>query len=237
MPLIMLCGIPASGKSTRAKQLHDHLVSQGRTVHIVSEDSLLIDRNEGYKDSVSEKQTRGKIKATCDRFLTKDVIVVADSLNYIKGFRYEMFCSARAARTPHCVLFCDTPVEKAKEWNAQKPEKERWSEKMLTELSMRMEIPNGNNRWDNPLFTVLPNDPTPIEEITRFVTCGKAATPTLATMPQRLSDTNFFYELDQITNEIVNEIVAAQTTAMPGDLIPVPKTTEKISFSPCVASF
>jgi hypothetical protein len=40
-----------------------------------------------------------------DRRLSADSVVVLDSLNYIKGFRYELYCSARTFRTPHCVVW------------------------------------------------------------------------------------------------------------------------------------
>jgi len=29
------------------------------------------------------------------RVLTKDTIVIVDGLNYIKGYRYQMYCAAR----------------------------------------------------------------------------------------------------------------------------------------------
>jgi len=41
-------------------------------------------------------------------------IVVLDGLNYIKGWRYQLFCEAKNARTPSCVLQVGCEVEKAK---------------------------------------------------------------------------------------------------------------------------
>jgi tRNA uridine 5-carbamoylmethylation protein Kti12 len=49
MPLVMMCGYPGSGKSTRALELFGYLKGLGREVVIVSEESLNIDRTEGYK--------------------------------------------------------------------------------------------------------------------------------------------------------------------------------------------
>lgn len=40
-----------------------------------------------------------------ERVLSKDDIVIADGLNYIKGFRYQLYCIARAIGTPHCVVW------------------------------------------------------------------------------------------------------------------------------------
>jgi protein KTI12 len=44
------------------------------------------------------------MKAGVERFLSKDVVVILDSMNYIKGYRYELYCIARAMRTPNCVV-------------------------------------------------------------------------------------------------------------------------------------
>ena len=77
-----------------------------------------IKKNEGYKgnlyiiiilDPVNEKMTRGFIKSNVEKSLSPDVIVIVDSMNYIKGFRYELFCLARASKTTNCLLYCNTP--------------------------------------------------------------------------------------------------------------------------------
>lgn len=99
MPLIVLSGPPCSGKTTRAKELYEHFTNLGKKVIIINEESLLINKNEGYKDSLTEKMTRGSLKGATDRNLSKDTVVISDSLNYIKGYRYELYCIARAAGT------------------------------------------------------------------------------------------------------------------------------------------
>lgn len=47
-------------------------------------------------------------------------------MNYIKGFRYELHCSARQENTQHCVVWVQTEPEKAAEWNASRPEAEAY---------------------------------------------------------------------------------------------------------------
>ena len=39
-----------------------------------------------------------------ERLVSKDDLVIADGMNYIKGFRYQLYCVARAISTPHCVV-------------------------------------------------------------------------------------------------------------------------------------
>ena len=66
---------------------------------------------------VEEKNTRAKIRSETDRNLTKSTAVILDSLNFVKGYRYELWCLARAAGTKCCVLWVDTPIEVCREWN------------------------------------------------------------------------------------------------------------------------
>lgn len=56
--------------------------------------------------------------------------------------------------------------------------------------------------------------------------------PTRWHLKQVLSDTNFVYELDKTTQEIIAAILQAQTHAVLGDSVPVPKAQQKISFPP-----
>lgn len=70
---------------------------------------------------VEEKNTRAKIRTETDRNLTKSRTVILDSLNFVKGYRYELWCLARAAGTKCCVFWVDTPVEVCREWNTARP--------------------------------------------------------------------------------------------------------------------
>lgn len=49
MPLVVLCGIPCSGKTRQALLLEDHLTRAGKKVHLVNEEALYISKAEGYK--------------------------------------------------------------------------------------------------------------------------------------------------------------------------------------------
>lgn len=58
-------------------------------------------------DAVEEKKSRAAYISGIERSISKDTVVIADNLNYIKGLRYQLYCMARAANTPHCaVSFC-----------------------------------------------------------------------------------------------------------------------------------
>jgi tRNA uridine 5-carbamoylmethylation protein Kti12 len=51
------------------------------------------------EDSISEKSGRGNLFTATTRALGPERIVICDSLNYIKGFRYQMYCAAREAHS------------------------------------------------------------------------------------------------------------------------------------------
>ncbi|KAM9108313.1 protein KTI12 homolog [Balaenoptera acutorostrata] len=110
MPLVVFCGLPYSGKSRRAEELRVALAAEGRAVYVVDDAEVLgAEDATVYGDSAREKALRGALRAAVERRLSRHEVVILDSLNYIKGFRYELYCLARAARTPLCLVYCVRP--------------------------------------------------------------------------------------------------------------------------------
>ncbi|KAG9456967.1 hypothetical protein H6P81_001475 [Aristolochia fimbriata] len=125
MALVVICGQPCSGKSTAALCLAEALqgVEPRPTVRLIDESSLHLDRNQSYANMTVEKNLRGVLRSEVDRSLTKDSIVIVDSLNSIKGYRYELWCLARAAGIRYCVLYCDTDEDHCRGWNSERQQK------------------------------------------------------------------------------------------------------------------
>ncbi|XP_006839827.1 PREDICTED: protein KTI12 homolog [Chrysochloris asiatica] len=110
MPLVVFCGLPYSGKSRRVEELRRALTAEGRAVYVVDDAAVLgAEDATVYGDSAREKALRGALRAAVERHLSRQDVVILDSLNYIKGFRYELYCLARAARTPLCLVYCVRP--------------------------------------------------------------------------------------------------------------------------------
>ncbi|KAB5570792.1 chromatin associated protein KTI12 [Coniochaeta sp. 2T2.1] len=151
MPLIILTGLPTSGKSTRAAQLHAYLseriasssASQSSTtpksstppyrLHLISDQSLSISRTVYDLSAVptharsansSEKDARAAIYGAVKRVLSARDIVILDGLNYIKGWRYQLFCEAKNLRTPSCVLQIGCVPDRAKAVNEARLERQ-----------------------------------------------------------------------------------------------------------------
>ncbi|XP_065813299.1 protein KTI12 homolog [Labrus bergylta] len=232
MPLVVMCGYPCSGKTRRAEELKEHFEQNtGRKVHVVGEKSLDAEKNIVYSDSQQEKNVRAALKAEVERKVNKDDIVILDSLNYIKGYRYELFCLIKHAQTPHCLVYCLTSDDVSTLWNTERDSSEQYTQDIFDALVLRFEAPDSRNRWDSPLFTILKDDNLPYEAISDALFKRKAPPPNQSTQSQPLSSTNFLYELDKITQEVLMVIFNAQKTSVPGDLLTVPGATEKIELT------
>ncbi|XP_071941695.1 protein KTI12 homolog [Antedon mediterranea] len=229
MPLIILCGYPSSGKTKRSEAVKVYFEEKHcKRVTVISDHSIGVKRDLVYSDSKEEKDTRGSLKSGVQRAISKDDVVIVDSLNYIKGFRYELFCVAKSSQTPHCIIHCEVNAQTAKEWNAIRPENEQYSNEIFDALVMRFETPDSRNRWDSPLFTISPDDDLPGQQIYDAVFLRKAPPPNMSTVSQPLSSTSFLHELDKITQDIVMALLNAQKTSFPGDEISLPKAADKI---------
>ncbi|CAI5493216.1 unnamed protein product [Closterium sp. Naga37s-1] len=244
MALVLICGQPCSGKSTVARQLVASLEAaineqQNSTpgdsrlsVVLLGEEQLHIGRDDGYQNMVAEKNLRGSLRSEVDRAVGKDRIVIVDSLNAIKGYRYELWCLARAAATKYCVVHCDVAAETAREWNDRRRDAGEpcYAPHILEDLLGRFERPVGRNRWDSPLFELHPAAEQAAEEAEQVIgevvtllvggsgaangrgRAGMALQPTVATQTATASDANVLYEMDRATKKKKGRMVATGTT-------------------------
>jgi protein KTI12 len=64
-------------------------------------------------ESRSEKPARATLFAAIQRQMGPDTILIVDALNYIKGFRYQLYCAAREFKLRICtVCFMINPGQK-----------------------------------------------------------------------------------------------------------------------------
>ncbi|KAG0743376.1 hypothetical protein G6F29_010190 [Rhizopus arrhizus] len=235
MPLIVLTGYPSSGKTQRTNEIKEYLSkrlaeeNKSLRIHIINDESLHVSKD-AYKDAREEKKSRGAMLSAVERLLSKDDIVIADGLNYIKGFRYQLYCIARAIGTPHCVVYTGIPVEKAKEWNTIR-KTDGYDDTVFDELVSRYEEPEERNRWDSPLFTIIYDDKEiPAEKLWDAVILKKPPPPNKSTVSKPVSSTNYVYELDKATLEIINAFVEQQKEFGPGGMpMTVPRSTVKVT--------
>ncbi|KAG8214859.1 chromatin associated protein KTI12 [Butyriboletus roseoflavus] len=221
MALITISGYPCAGKSHRATQIKDHLEQRladpfytgpSLTVTVLSDGhaqhpTLSVRRS-------SEKPARGTLFTAFQRHLDSDRIVIVDSLNYIKGFRYQMYCAAREAKVRVCTVYVIAPPEQCREWNKLREDGQLYAPGTLDNLIQRYEEPSSMVRWDSPLFTVPWTDPdVPGDDIWRAVTQGLVKPPNTGTQAVAKAPTDALHTLESTTTALVAAIVAAQSAS------------------------
>ncbi|MCJ1390559.1 hypothetical protein MMC18_003419 [Xylographa bjoerkii] len=228
MPLILLSGYPSSGKTHRAQQLFSDFTARIAsssdprhtrfTVIQINDQSLGLSRDV-YREAKTEKDARATAYSAVKRALGKECIVLCDGLNYIKGFRYQMYCEAKAVGTGSCVVHVGTPIPKCREINARLLANSAvdggYAEDIFENLVFRYEEPNGMTRWDSPLFTIPYEDEGPPSKAIWEAMVGsdgkaRVVKPNLATVLTPATESDYLYELDKTTQEILQTIITWQ---------------------------
>ncbi|EDW43898.1 protein KTI12 homolog [Drosophila sechellia] len=253
MPIVVITGLPASGKSTRARQLRDHFVERGRKVHLISENEAVpkagFGKNSHTGDSQKEKVVRSDLKSEASRHLNQDDLVILDAGNYIKGYRYELFCMSKVSRTTQCTVFTCIPQEEAWTFNSRRTASDElpgdnetvqpvdnsdvpYTRETFDALCQRYEEPQSNNRWDSPLVVVLPKDTLDMEAIYNALYESQPLPPNQSTYNAPLGATNYLFELDKILQAIIKEILGAVKIKAFGQLrIPGSRNPVKVATS------
>ncbi|KAK9472734.1 chromatin associated protein KTI12, partial [Dipodascopsis tothii] len=209
MPLIVITGYPCSGKTTRAREIVAGLQARApsKRFHVFSDESLGFGR-EVYRDSRQEKQVRAELMSALKRHLSADDVVVLDSLNYIKGFRYQLFCEAKAEQTTYAVVHVAAPADKCREWNAAG---RLWPDDVFDQVVFRYEEPSAQTRWDSPLTTAVYFDP--IERVLDGLYAAlferAVKPPNFATVVRPAATGEYVTELERITTDVVRAVVQA----------------------------
>lgn len=145
---------------------------------LISDHSLHIQRS-AFATANTEKTARATLSSAVKRSLGRDTVTIVDSGNYIKGFRYQMHCEAKALGVRNCVVHVGVTGEKSKEVNDERlrraassqegeegtvggaGEQDPYDAKVHEELVMRFEEPNALARWDSPCFVIPWDDEAP----------------------------------------------------------------------------
>ena len=159
--LIILTGLPKSNKSLVAKDIQRRLLDAGEECILVDEPSLSLKRNNAYKDARMEKITRQTLQSTVERYLRPNgPHVILDSMNLVKGFRYQLWCIARENACRCVTIFCadSRGVTTSRNQNALLQEVtasvEAYKPFIFEDLCNRYEIPDTRDRWHKPMFTL-----------------------------------------------------------------------------------
>ena len=167
--------------------------------------------------------------------MSRDCHVILDSLNYIKGYRYELYCLSKLLKTTQCTVHCDTPPEVARNWNQNRPIGEQYDGDTFEGLVQRFEPPDSRNRWDNPLLTLYPSDALPGDDLIGALLHRKPPPPNQSTQSQPLTSADFLHELDRQTQSVVGKILEYQRQGLlVNDTIKIDGVNESLTIRPNV---
>ncbi|KAJ3827995.1 chromatin associated protein KTI12 [Lentinula raphanica] len=228
MSLITITGYPASGKSSRARELHTFLqqkAGDSKQVILLSENSHSLDiKRSAYDNSAAEKQARGALLTTIIRLISPNTILIIDAPNYIKGFRYQIYCAAREVKARVATVYVLTPRDQCREWNKLREGDDRYADETLENLFIRYEEPSSMVRWDSPLFTLLWSDesipPNALDSIWDAVEKGKVSNPNSGTVATAKAPSDALATLEKTTLSMMQQIMSAQDGS--GGVVPLP---------------
>jgi len=176
--LVILMGLPGSGKTTFAKVLQANL--NGHCVLQIEYDQLIplelqkqlaseIDASGNY--SQNWKQERKSILENIDNYLNGDqvlalkptsinrekdsYILIIDDNNYYGSMRYEYYQIARKHQIGFCQFYLDAEIELAKSLNRSRDESKRIPEEAIEKMATKLEAPDPfKNSWEQFSFQI-----------------------------------------------------------------------------------
>lgn len=218
MVVLIICGLPCSGKSTISYRISEHYKNEfQKSVKIISEnDDLNLEREELFNNSRLEMTVRSSLKNSVSQLINSYEILILDSMSYIKSFRYEIFCLCKAQKRPLVLIYCDVDLETAISWNEKRKSescendicKSYYKEETIKAVHQRFEFPNPEDRWDKNIIIVKNDLSIDFQKLDSFVLVKKDIKPNNSTRKVNIVEKKV--SEDQITQEITKYILENQ---------------------------
>lgn len=159
--LVILCGLPSSGKTTYASELKTHLaescfssnnadVQKAEDVKIVDVDEIRIREYGPDFFPKYESSVRTRALKTVSVHLDDDEIVIVDDLNYYASMRQEFRKLARERNRSYFIIWISTPLEVCLEWNKKRGAK--IPGKLIRDIADKFDEPGSKYSWDKPFL-------------------------------------------------------------------------------------
>ncbi|KAL3466244.1 RNA polymerase II Elongator complex associated protein Kti12 [Aspergillus heterothallicus] len=184
MPLIILTGYPCSGLTHRAQQLasgleeaQSKLLEVGAfppskpryKVNIVSTHDNVNYPRTVYDTARTEKEARGLAYTRAKRALGRDSFVILDGMNYIKGYRYQLWCEAKALATTCCVVHVGTPIDQCVANNEERIRKKESQSKSAENEDKEPSTTADEPTIEQPSASPEESDPYPPELLNNLI--------------------------------------------------------------------
>jgi len=204
--LIILTGIPASGKSSLAKELKRLLELENESIEIVDSDEI---RRKTYItnfDPSLESFIREESLVNINNHLKAGKHVISDDINYYQSMRHELKEIARKNKDIFEIIHFDIPLEIALERNTERGEP--IPHEVIEKINEKFDAPGKKYKWDKS-FHVITGDNSVEKEAKLLVEKIK---PFLRKKMEFSSiriqaELNFAQEMDKITRNLVSDYV------------------------------
>lgn len=168
--LVILCGIPCSGKSTLAEEVANLLEKRSNysTVVVASDTFRHIIPTYQYRfEPELEQFVRDVTYETIQIALKHGLIVISDDMNYFTSMRKRLLRIAQQWEADYAIIYLNTPLEVAIDWNKKRGEPIPNS--LIEEIYYKLDEPGKEYRWDKPLMVLDPSK-SKLEELAELVT-------------------------------------------------------------------
>ena len=119
--LIILCGLPASGKSTFANKFKSilEITTKDSQAIIIDPDRIRNNLFPEFFNYKKESIVRKKNLREVRKALKEGIIVISDDLNYYTSMRHDLKDIADKYKLPYYIVHISTPLEQCIIWNKQ----------------------------------------------------------------------------------------------------------------------
>ncbi len=213
--LIILSGLPSSGKSTLAREIAAILELDLSMKTIIIESDAIRNFIPSYREQRfnpdHEPVIRSAMFSLIKHFLQQDYLVINDDMNYYKSMRHDLLEIAMEMNVSFGIIYVSTPREIALSWNEKRglpiPQD------VIEDVYNKFDIPGKDYEWDMPILITDLSNTTPKSAANEAINLIRD----LISKPSE-KETKFVVEpseedrqkeaIDQLTRRIVSETMA-----------------------------
>jgi len=213
--LIILSGLPSSGKSTLAREIASILELDLSMKTIIIESDAIRNMIPSYREQRfnpnHEPVVRSAMFALIKHFLKQGYRVINDDMNYYKSMRHDLLEIAMEMNVSFGIIYVSTPREISLSWNEKRglpiPQD------VIEDVYNKFDIPGKNYDWDRPILTADLSTVTPENAAKEAVTLigdlkDELSVGDVKTVTEPSEEDRYKESIDQLTRRIVSETMA-----------------------------
>lgn len=213
--LVVLCGLPGSGKTTIASGLAKTAQANGFSVRLIHFDDALRDSCEGF-DPKTWKETRTRCMKEAEEALRSNNIVILDDTMHYHSMRIQCWKMARRYGACYAQIYMDCGFDVCCERNARRKEITRVPEHVMDRMKQVFEPPrvaSSRYPWDERTC-VVPRHQKSIDDVwTDVLDSWNAPAPPLReaeieSAMKRSTHESWLHQLDIVTRKILGQYLS-----------------------------